>query len=70
MGKPFKNLTAPTSNTNESAKAPVISPEWPAVEDRSKNGEPINPGLGQDGEKPLPLPAVDNGTKPMRLKGG
>jgi hypothetical protein len=72
MAKPFKNLTAPASNVNESKKAPLISPEWPpnAGEDRSTNGEPVNAGLEQDGEKPLVWPAVDNGTKPMKLKGG
>lgn len=68
--QPFKNLTSPTSNTNESPKAPLIPKEWPAIEDRTKNGEPVNAGLEQDGDKPIVWPAVENGPKPMRLKGG
>lgn len=72
MAKPFKNLKAPASNTNASPQAPLISKDWPEAsgEDRQKNGERVNTGLEQDGEKPLSWPAVDNGTKPMKLKGG
>lgn len=68
--QPFKNLSSPSSNTNESPKAPVLPKEWDDIEDRTKNGEPLASSQLRDGEKPIAWPAAENGSKPMRIKNG